>query len=195
MHQSKSFRAKPLDQIKQESHVRDVFLAEGDAMALPAGKLMAILDLIHPYLQKGETYETSLTALLKLQQASSKRSVMILLGLGGRALSESHADASARLCSAAEPEYVSVLTTSFPRGQERVQEGFQKELGVDFQELDARKILQELELYLFQLDLPQNQTIFRSDHASNYLVLKGRLGREQGRLLKELRNLLDAYNI
>jgi hypothetical protein len=152
MHQSKSFRAKPLDQIKQESHVRDVFLAEGDAMALPAGKLMAILDLIHPYLQKGETYETSLTALLlKLQQASSKRSVMILLGLGGRALSESHADASARLCSAAEPEYVSVLTTSFPRGQERVQEGFQKELGVEFQELDAREILQELELCLFCL--------------------------------------------
>jgi radical SAM superfamily enzyme YgiQ (UPF0313 family) len=252
MYQSKSFRAKPLDQIEQElqrvrqaggaPHVRDVFLADGDAMALPAGKLMAILDLIHQYLpkvrrissyclprnirytsveyltklrekglslvyvgcesgddqvlqaiQKGETYETSLIALQKLQQAGIKRSIMILLGLGGRALSESHAHASARLCSAAEPEYLSVLTTSFPRGQERVQEGYQKELGVEFQELDAREILRELERFLFQLDLPRNQTIFRSDHASNYLVLKGRLGREQGRMLEELRNVLDAH--
>ena len=45
------------------------------------------------------------------------------------------------------------------------------------------------------------KTIFRSDHASNYFVLKGRLGRDKERLLDELRTVLaapesdDEYNL
>ena len=51
-----------------------------------------------------------------------------------------------------------------------------------------------MELYDFvsQLEIDGNQTIFRSDHASNYLVLKGRLGRDKQRLLDELNQALDA---
>ena len=62
-----------------------------------------------------------------------------------------------------------------------------------FDELTAREILAELEAFLDSVDIPHGgKTIFRSDHASNYLALKGRLGRDKDRMLEELRTILDA---
>jgi radical SAM superfamily enzyme YgiQ (UPF0313 family) len=52
---------------------------------------------------KGETFDSTLDALEKLGRAGIKRSVMILNGLGGRALSQQHAINSARLMNAARP--------------------------------------------------------------------------------------------
>ena len=54
---------------------------------------------------KGETFKSSREALEKLQQAGVKRSVMILNGLGGRALSRQHAINSAALMNAAQPSF------------------------------------------------------------------------------------------
>ena len=53
---------------------------------------------------KGETYATTLDALEKLGAAGISRSVMILNGLGGQSLSLQHAENSARLINAAQPE-------------------------------------------------------------------------------------------
>ena len=39
-------------------------------------------------------------------------------------------------------------------------------------------------MFLEHLEL--DNTIFRSDHASNYLVLKGTLGRDKDRLLQQV---------
>lgn len=61
---------------------------------------------------KGETYSSTLDALEKLGEAGISRSVMILNGLGGMTLSAQHADNSARLMNAAQPEYLSTLVVS-----------------------------------------------------------------------------------
>ncbi|CAJ1949819.1 unnamed protein product [Cylindrotheca closterium] len=250
----KRFQAKHINDIIEEldqlvaaggaPHVRDVFLADGDAMTLPTGKLEAILDAINDRLpkvrrvssyclprnvrgksvealsrlrskglalvyvgcesgddavlsavKKGETAATSLEALEKLKEAGIKRSIMILLGLGGKEHSTNHAINSADLCSQAKPEYLSVLTTSFPRGKSRVEQGYKEniESTIAFEELNARESLEELKIFMETLDIPQGEkTIFRSDHASNYLVLKGRLGRDKERLTAELQRVLDA---
>jgi hypothetical protein len=45
-----------------------------------------------------------------------------------------------------------------------------------------------MERFLSALEL--NRTIFRSDHASNWLVLKGTLGRDKERLLSEVRRTI-----
>jgi hypothetical protein len=42
-----------------------------------------------------------------------------------------------------------------------------------------------MEVFLESLDL--RRTIFRSDHASNWLVFKGTLGADKGRLLQQVR--------
>ena len=133
---------------------------------------------------KGETYESSLSALEKLGEAGITRSVMILNGLGGTVLSEQHADNSARLMNAAQPEFLSTLVVSFPMGEARFREGFG-----DFQPLGQQQLFLEVERLLQGLAL-QN-TVFRSDHASNYLVLKGNLGADKARLLAQVRQAIE----
>lgn len=133
---------------------------------------------------KGETYESSLGALDKLGQAGITRSVMILNGLGGTTLSEQHADNSARLMNAAQPEFLSTLVVSFPMGEARFREGF-----TDFQPLNQQQLFVEVERLLSGLEL--RDTVFRSDHASNYLVLKGTLGIDKPRLLTQVRQAIE----
>lgn len=132
---------------------------------------------------KGETFESSLSALDKLGQAGISRSVMILNGLGGVTLSEQHADNSARLMNEAQPEFLSTLVVSFPQGEARFREGF-----ADFQALNQQQLFVEVERLLSGLEL--RDTVFRSDHASNYLVLKGNLGADKARLLDQVRQAI-----
>lgn len=133
---------------------------------------------------KGETFESSLSALDKLGQAGISRSVMILNGLGGTVLSEQHADNSARLMNAAQPEFLSTLVVSFPQGEVRFRQGF-----ADFQPLNQQQLFVEVERLLLGLQL--RDTVFRSDHASNYLVLKGSLGADKTRLLAQVREAIE----
>ncbi len=141
-------------------------------------------DLVLDRVCKGETWQSSLDALLKLQQAGIRRSVMILNGLGGLRYSEQHALNSASLMNESQPEYLATLVVSFPMGQQRLEQGYAGE----FQALNLRQLLEEMEILLSVLEL--EKTIFRSDHASNYLVLKGVLNKDKVRLLSQVRNAL-----
>ncbi len=131
-------------------------------------------------IEKGETFESSLEALKKIKEAGIKSSVMILNGLGGPKYSEQHALASAELMNQAQPEYLSTLVPEFPFGSERFEKGFNS----NWQEMTRRELFQEMHLLLENLNL--NKTIFRSDHASNHLVLKGVLGRDKLRIISEI---------
>ncbi len=142
-------------------------------------------DLVLERVSKGETYQSSLEALQKIKAAGAGSSVMILNGMGGTRYSQQHAVNSARLMNAAQPEYLSTLVVSFPTGVERYQAGFQGE----FEPLDQRGLFAEMQWLLETLEL--DNTIFRSDHASNYLVLKGTLGRDKQRLLDQVRAAIE----
>jgi radical SAM superfamily enzyme YgiQ (UPF0313 family) len=132
---------------------------------------------------KGETFETTRDALDKLGAAGITRSVMILNGLGGPELSAQHADNSARLLNATQPEYAATLVVSFPMGEERFRKGFP-----GWRALTQHELFCEMERFLGQLEL--KRTIFRSDHASNWLVLKGTLGADKERLLQQVREAI-----
>jgi len=133
---------------------------------------------------KGETFETTREALEKLGEAGIRRSVMILNGLGGEALSPQHADNSARLMNAVQPEYLATLVVSFPRGEARLRAGFE-----NWKVLDQQGLFIEMERFISALEL--RRTIFRSDHASNWLALKGTLSADKERLLGELRLAIE----
>lgn len=134
---------------------------------------------------KGETAESTRSALLKMREAGIKSSVMVLNGLGGKQLSEQHAINTAKLCNDTQPDFLSTLVVSFPQGEERFRAGF----GDGFEPLDQPALFSEIEQFLSHLEL--DNTVFRSDHASNYLVLKGRLGRDKQRLLGEVRLAIE----
>lgn len=133
---------------------------------------------------KGETFDSTLDALDKLGRAGISRSVMILNGLGGRALSQQHADNSARLMNAAQPEFLSTLVVSFPQGEARFRQAF-----ADYLPLSQQELFAEIERLLQGLEL--RDTVFRSDHASNYLVLKGTLGADKPGLLAQVRRAIE----
>lgn len=133
---------------------------------------------------KGETFDSSVVALDKIKQAGMKSSVMILNGLGGSKYSEQHALNSAKLMNATQPDYLSTLVVSFPLGEQR----FAKAFDGDFKLLSQQELFIEMKLLLENLAL--DKTIFRSDHASNYLVLKGILGRDKAKLVDKILSLI-----
>ncbi len=140
-------------------------------------------DQVLERVNKGETLASTLDALVKLGEAGIGRSVMILNGLGGRPLWRQHADNSARLINGAQPEYLSTLVVSFPRGEARFRSSFP-----EWEPLDMAGLFAEMERFLAGLEL--RRTVFRSDHASNWLVLKGNLGADKARLLAQVRAAL-----
>jgi hypothetical protein len=115
-----------------------------------------------------------------------KSSVMILNGLGGVNYSEQHAINSAKLMNEAQPDYLATLVVMFHYGDAR----FQKKFGGDFIPLQQHNLFIEMQMLLKNLEL--NKTIFRSDHASNYLVLKGVLGKDKERLLQQVTSAING---
>lgn len=142
-------------------------------------------DEVLKLIDKGESYQSSLVALTKLKQSGIKSSVMILNGLGGPDLSEQHAINSARLMNEAQPDYLSTLVVSFPLGEERFASAFNGR----FRQLTQAELFKEMLMLLNTLSL--DKTIFRSDHASNYLVLKGTLGKDKDRLIAQVETAIN----
>ncbi len=139
-----------------------------------------VLELI----DKGESFQSSVDALTKISAAGIKSSVMILNGLAGTKLTEQHAINSAKLMNETQPSYVSTLVVNFPMGMQRFSSRFP-----DFKALPQIMLFEEINLFLSNLEL--ERTIFRSDHASNYLVLKGILNKDKERLMLQTEQAIN----
>tara|TARA_R110000868_G_scaffold120477_1_gene319710 strand:- start:15539 stop:16318 length:780 start_codon:yes stop_codon:yes gene_type:complete len=131
-------------------------------------------------IEKGEDYQSSLSALQKIKQAGMTSSVMILNGIGGPNYSAQHAKNSARLMNEAQPNFLSMLVLELPNGDQRFAKNFKDQ----WRKLNQNELFEEMRSFISQLEL--DKTIFRSDHASNYLVLKGTLGKDKEKLLEIL---------
>ena len=138
-------------------------------------------DTVLKCIDKGETFDSTAEAILKAHDAGIRSSVMVINGIGGRALSEQHALQSAKLVNLVQPHYLATLVLTFSKGQQKVLDGF----GSDFVELNTVELCQEMEFFIEATKL--DKTIFRSDHISNHLVLKGILGRDKTAMLRQIR--------
>ncbi len=134
---------------------------------------------------KGETFASTLAALEQLRDAGIRRSVMILNGLAGEIFSQQHADNSARLANATQPEYLSTLVLNFPKGEQRFRNAFP-----EWQALPLGGLFREMARFIGQLEL--TRTVFRSDHVSNRLVLKGTLNADKQMLLDKLQQAIES---
>jgi len=140
-------------------------------------------DTVLERINKGETFESTREGLEKLGKAGITRSVMILNGLGGTRHSEAHALHSAELANATQPEYLATLVVSFPKGEARLRAAFP-----EWEPLDVPGLLREMERFVDRLEL--HRTVFRSDHASNWLVLRGNLPQDKEKMLANLRGAI-----
>ena len=137
-------------------------------------------DFILQRINKGETFESTASAIRRAGAAGMKTSVMILNGIGGRRFSAQHAEASARLVNETQPDYLATLVLTFYKGPERFEAGFEGQ----FEELNTVELCEEMRQLLDATEL--DSTVFRSDHVSNHLILKGVLGRDKARLLQQI---------
>lgn len=131
-------------------------------------------------IQKGETFSSVVLGLNKAKQAEINSSVMIINGIGGKLFTKQHAINSAKVLNETQPKYASTLVLTTYKGIEHFKSRF---LG-NFQQLFLPELFDEMKIFMNHLEL--NETIFRSDHASNHLVLKGVLGKDKEQFLKQI---------
>ena len=244
MYKSKRFRIRPMEEILADidmakayyGDVRRVFLCDGDAVAMPAGDLLRILERLYtafPSLERVTSYagpktvlhktpeelaalrqaglcrlylgvETGSDALLKavnkgvtaeemleagrrIVTAGFDLWVMVILGLAGPGeASREHILSTAAMINAMKPRHLSALTfmakPGTPMGEAAARGAFTM--------LTRAELLEETKLLLEHLDV--DPLHFTSDHASNYLPLKGGLPEDRERLLSLLEGALSG---
>jgi radical SAM superfamily enzyme YgiQ (UPF0313 family) len=131
-------------------------------------------------LVKGVDSAEMVRVALKAHEAGVKLSTMILLGAGNRARSLEHARASARVVNAIQPRFVSTLVMTPVENTPLWDEAKRGEVD----ELTPLELARELREFVAGLEL--RGSIFRSNHASNYLTLAGTLPKDKQALLAAL---------
>jgi radical SAM superfamily enzyme YgiQ (UPF0313 family) len=129
---------------------------------------------------KGATFDEHVEAARRAHEAGMQVSAIFLLGAGGTERSAEHAEASARLVTAMDPEFVSALTltvvdsTPMATLQERGR----------FTLPSVATMLGELRTIV--AGAAPTDAVFRTNHASNHLPLAGRLPRDRDRIVAVL---------
>jgi radical SAM superfamily enzyme YgiQ (UPF0313 family) len=136
-------------------------------------------------LDKGVDGAEMIRVAVKAQEAGVKLSTMVLLGAGGRARSREHAEASAQVVNAIQPRFVSTLVMTPVDGTPLAEADARGEV----EHLDPVELAAELRAFLGALAL--DGTVFRSNHASNWLALAGTLPKDQPALLAALDQVLE----
>jgi radical SAM superfamily enzyme YgiQ (UPF0313 family) len=141
-------------------------------------------DDVLEYIKKGETFKTTVDGLNKSKAAGMDSSVMIINGVGGRHFTKQHAISSAKVLNETQPKYASTLVLTTHKGFEHFEGRLSDKIPVKFEELNQLELFTEMKLFMETLEL--KETIFRSDHASNILVLKGVLGKDKQQFLEKI---------
>jgi radical SAM superfamily enzyme YgiQ (UPF0313 family) len=121
---------------------------------------------------KNTTFEAFVEASARARGAGMEQSVIFLLGAGGIERSAEHAAASAALATAMDPDFLAALTltvvpeTPLARMEEKGK----------FTLPDQPALLRELRTFV--QEARPTDALFRTNHASNYLPLAGRLPRD-----------------
>jgi radical SAM superfamily enzyme YgiQ (UPF0313 family) len=137
-------------------------------------------------LEKGVDAAEMIRVAQKAHAAGVKLSTMILLGAGGRALSRDHARESARVANAIQPRFLSTLVMTPVDGTPLAEADARGEVD----ELDPVELAWELRELLDGLEL--SGTIFRSNHASNYLTVSGSFPKDKSAMVAGLDQVLRA---
>ncbi len=134
-------------------------------------------EVVNERIVKGASIDDQVRAVQRAQAAGIKMSVMVLLGMGGRDRTREHAIHTGQVVSRMDPRYISCLCVTPVPGtplHEQVEAG-------TFEMITPEETLEELRLLVENLEL--SGAVFRSNHASNYLPLGGRLPADKQRLL------------
>ena len=136
--------------------------------------------------KKSSTVEEMIQAVNKAANANIKSSIIVLLGLGGKKYSKEHVIGTIEALNRMQPRYLSFLSLMVIPGTplaEAIRRGGFKELSPEELLKESYDIIQGLEL---------KKTVFRSNHASNYLALEGAFPKDKTTLLNTLDSAMSG---
>jgi hypothetical protein len=119
-----------------------------------------------------------------LKEAGIKNSAMVLLGVGGVDRSLEHAEATGKLLTDTDPEYVGALSLQIRPGAPIYEEWREGK----FKLPDKFQMIKELEIIVENTNLTDGY--FFSNHISNYLPIKAKFPEDKERVLLEIRKVL-----
>ena len=137
-------------------------------------------DEVLKLMRKGHMSDEIVAMGQKVRRNGIALSVTAITGLGGPELLEQHAIETAKAFNAMTREYIGMLTLMVEPGTplyDWVRDG-------KFQLLTQPQVLRETRLLVENLDSPGS--VFRMNHASNYLVLKGTLNQDKEVMLRTI---------
>lgn len=140
---------------------------------------------------KGVTRMQLIDAVKKIEATGIKASVTFISGIGGRAMWEKHAIDTGTMISEMNPSYVGLLTlmteSAAPLTGD-ISEG-------KFELLSGEEVVAETMLMLKHINIPESDDghvcVFRSNHASNYVSLRGNLPNDKGKMMSKLRMAME----
>ena len=244
MYRDKHFFVRPVEDVLEDfawcrqryTHIKRIFLADGDALMASTADLMRILDYIKKEIpecervacyaspksiclksdeellmlrnanlrmmymglesgdndilrrmRKGCSAEQMVQAVQRIRAAGIKISVTAISGLGGKENWQSHAKATGEALSAMKADYVALLTLLIEPGTDVADWVTDGSLTL----LDPQEILEETHELLLHTD--SEGSVFRMNHASNYLSLRGTLNRDKEAMLQKLQAGIDGH--
>lgn len=137
--------------------------------------------------EKGVTRSQNLEAMKMLDDAGIKYSTYIMLGLGGRTMSEAHIIDTASLLNMASPFELTVVTLVLFKGARLIEKVRTHEF-LRMSPFDALKEEKQL------LSLLEINTVFNATHKTNLFPVKGRIPEHKNMLIKRIESAIDEIS-
>lgn len=142
------------------------------------------------FIGKGTTAEEMILLSKKITQANMKLSATFILGINGQERDNTqHAVKTGELISKMDLAYVGLLTLRLEEGSrltDLAQEGKYSTVGIE-------EVVRELKLILENIhpEEMKDEVILRSNHASNFLTLKGTLPQDRDTMLAKVDAVIE----
>lgn len=138
------------------------------------------------HINKGETSAEIVRAGIMVKDSGMKLSVTAISGLGGTKHWKEHAIDTGIAFSKMKPHYIGLLTLMVEPNTKL----YSEYKNGDFKLLSARQVAEETLLMLENID--SDGSVFRSNHASNYVSLAGTLNRDTVHMINKLKLALGG---
>ncbi len=142
------------------------------------------------FIRKGATAQNMIDLSKKVKDANMKLSATFILGINGQEKDNTeHAIRTGELISKMYLDYVGLLTLRLEEGS------YLTKLAAEgkYTLVELEEVVRELKLILENIkteEIPQ-EIIFRSNHASNFLTLKGTLPQDRDKMLEKVKQVIQ----
>lgn len=147
-------------------------------------------DRVLKEVKKGATRTEIIEAVKKIEASGIDSSVTFISGLSGKEGWEDHARETGTMISQAQPAYVGLLTLMVEPDAplyKDIQDG-------RFEFLSPVGVIKETILMLENMNVDK-KCVFRSNHASNYISLKGNLPQDKDSMIESLKSVLSREDL